>query len=242
MNAVISLDEQYYYINQILDNILKRILLTPVTTPRETLYMETGLLDIETLIKMKRINMESRIKRGNNDLMKDIINIDHEKSWKRTTDAHKAKYGINSEDLDQSKSKTKTNVKTKIHSVFIQEMKQASHEKSKVKHLIDGKQSEFTDIQPDYMTKLSRMQVSQIFKARTRMLDCKNNFRGKYNNLICRRCGIEDETQEHILEKCQAIHPDDNTRIKSGDIFVEDANELKVTAAKIKNIMETLQG
>ena len=40
-------------VNQIYDNILKRILQTPVTTPREVLYMETGLVDIETLIKKK---------------------------------------------------------------------------------------------------------------------------------------------------------------------------------------------
>ena len=36
-------------LNQILDKILKRILMTPGATPREALYIETWLLDIGTL-------------------------------------------------------------------------------------------------------------------------------------------------------------------------------------------------
>ena len=33
-------------INKILDNIIKRTLKLPTSTPREVLYMETGLMDI----------------------------------------------------------------------------------------------------------------------------------------------------------------------------------------------------
>ena len=36
--------------NALLDGILKRILKVPVTTPREALYIETGLLDPEAVI------------------------------------------------------------------------------------------------------------------------------------------------------------------------------------------------
>ena len=36
-------------INQILDNIIKRILITPQSTPREALYIKTGLLDSQEL-------------------------------------------------------------------------------------------------------------------------------------------------------------------------------------------------
>ena len=50
--------KNYKPANMILDNILKRILKTPTGTPREALYIETGLLDPETIIKKNRISME----------------------------------------------------------------------------------------------------------------------------------------------------------------------------------------
>ena len=41
-------------LNQILDNIIKRILMTPTSTPREALYIETNLLDITRIIEKKK--------------------------------------------------------------------------------------------------------------------------------------------------------------------------------------------
>ena len=48
-------------LNQILDSIIRRILMTPKTTPREALYIETGLLDIENTINKNRINYNVRV-------------------------------------------------------------------------------------------------------------------------------------------------------------------------------------
>ncbi len=50
------------------------------------------------------------------------------------------------------------------------------------------------------MTKQIRIyeQISLLFKARTRMLDVKNNFRNKYKDNNCRRCGQTLETQKHV--------------------------------------------
>ena len=47
-------------LNQVLDKVIRRILMTPDSTPREALYIETGLLDIETLADSKRLGMKSR--------------------------------------------------------------------------------------------------------------------------------------------------------------------------------------
>ena len=57
-----------------MDNILKRILKVPPGTPREALYIETGLLDPSTIIKKNRINMEIRIQRNGSKLVKGVIN------------------------------------------------------------------------------------------------------------------------------------------------------------------------
>ena len=48
--------------NSLLDNILKRVLMVPQTTPREVLYIETGLLDPETISLKQKIMMNQRIR------------------------------------------------------------------------------------------------------------------------------------------------------------------------------------
>ncbi len=57
----------------IMDKILKRILKEPPRTPREALYIETGLLDPTTIIKRNRINMETRIKWTGNKPLTEIV-------------------------------------------------------------------------------------------------------------------------------------------------------------------------
>ena len=48
--------------NQIMDHLIKRILKLPINgTPREALYMETGLYDPEIIIKRNRINNQHKI-------------------------------------------------------------------------------------------------------------------------------------------------------------------------------------
>ncbi len=91
------------------------------------------------------------------------------------------------------------------------------------------------------MNKLNRHQVSTIFKARTRMIDVKNNFRGKYPDNKCRGCKNEDETQEHVLQECVGIHNNNNdNKVTNQDIFNEDTNELIRTAQKINITMTKL--
>ena len=48
-------------INNILDNIIKGVLMAPVSTSREVLYIEIGLLDAEHISIRNRINMEKRL-------------------------------------------------------------------------------------------------------------------------------------------------------------------------------------
>ena len=48
-------------LNQIQENIIRRILMVPQSTPTDTLYIETGLLDISTITTKKTLNMGKRI-------------------------------------------------------------------------------------------------------------------------------------------------------------------------------------
>ena len=92
------------------------------------------------------------------------------------------------------------------------------------------------------MTKLTRTQTSLIFKARTRMLNIKDNMRGGYKeNMTCRICNTDVETQKHIFEECSKLHVQNNTKIPEEELFTEDINTLKSTAGKIADIMEIIE-
>ena len=74
--------KNYEEVNKILENIIKRILKLPKSgTPRQALYIETGLIEPETLIKRNRVNTEYRIRKGNNEMMKAILRGTHKESW-----------------------------------------------------------------------------------------------------------------------------------------------------------------
>ena len=54
------------HIQTIFDNIIKRILKTPTTTPSEIIQIETGFLGIESMIHEKQLMYYHRIHNNNN--------------------------------------------------------------------------------------------------------------------------------------------------------------------------------
>ena len=129
----------------------------------------------------------------------------------------------------------------KINRMLKNKIDGEGRDKSKVKHLLEGIREWNPQVRQPYMDQLTRSQVSHIFKARTRMLDIKNNFRGKYENLTCRACKNAPETQQHILEECPSIHINDDYIVKKRRYIWHRKKELeKKTAKKIRHIMQTL--
>ena len=60
-------------LNKTLDEILKRILMVPQSTPREASYIETNLMAIERIIDKKKLNMYYRIYKTTNNITKYLI-------------------------------------------------------------------------------------------------------------------------------------------------------------------------
>ena len=70
---------------------------------------------------------------------------------------------------------------------------------SKVENIV------YSNLKMQNYLKPSRVRISQneiqtIFKLRSRVIDVKQNFRGKYENLECRSCKSEEESQKHVYE------------------------------------------
>ena len=229
-------------INQILDNIIKRILQTPTTTPRETLYMETGLIDIEHLAKQKQIMMKQRLHETASDLMKEVLKTNTKGNWNERTLKIIEDLKLNENDVLDEKQTVKRKVTQKLKVNFKENINKKGDLKSKVKHLKEGTQDWNPGKRKPYLNRLTRKQASTIFKTRTRMIDSKNNFRNKHkNNMQCRACGLETETQQHILEQCTKLHETNNTRITPNEIFNEETDNLKTTAKKIAETLDKLK-
>ena len=228
-------------INNILDNILKRILMVPRTTPREVLYIECGLMDIEHISMRNRINMEKRINMTPDSMTFKAKENGAQYGWKHETEKLKNKLNITPEDMEGSREHTKNAARGKVNTRFKEEIESNGQEKSKVRYLLDGKNDEWSPGKPaGYMLGMTRIQVSTIFKAKTRMLDIKNNFRNKYPNTQCRACNDSIETQEHVLEECPAIHTEENSKVTKEEIAQEDSESLKDVCRKIEAAMAKL--
>ena len=181
--------------------------------------------------------MEARIKKGNNQTMKEIMELQHQGCWAMENLALKQKLGITEENIMESKYKLKKTLLEKITEYAQKEIIKGAENKSKMKYYLEGKQTWKPKNRATYMNKLTRNQASTIFKARTRMLKVKANYKNGNKDLKCRTCGKQEETQNHILEECEAINKSEKPVTKAM-IFTEDVNHLKETAKIIQKRME----
>jgi len=230
--------KEWNELNTLYEKMLKRILKIPGTTPKESIYIETGLMDPETIIKRNKVNKEVQMKKGKNEHLKNrILNNPIKNGWKEKTELIKKELSIEEQDLEGSKAQTKFKVKKKARNYFRNKINTSGTDKSKVKYLKEGLEK---DWQPGkkqkYLEILTRKQTTSLFKARNRMLDVKNNFRGKHKDMKCRLCEKENETQEHILEECQIIQEKIEKKITKADLFQEDETRIKETAKKLIEI------
>ena len=188
-------------LNRILDNIIKRILMTPQSTPREVLYIETNLMDIETIIDKRKINMFYRTNHTKNKITEMLHQTNKKTKWMEDMENVIKKYKINKINLLRMKpGKAKNYIRKSVHKVFRNKLFANINGKNKVEHTINRyigqEKSNYTNV-------LDRRTTSILFKARTRMLDVKANYKNKYKDQICRLCKKENETQIHVLTQCE---------------------------------------
>jgi hypothetical protein len=225
-------------LNQILDNILKRILIVPQGTPREALYIETNLLDIERTIEKKKLNMYYRISKNGNKLTQYLIQNEKRTVWQNDIENIAKKYSIKLEELIQMKpGKAKRHIKKNIQKEFRQEMFTNRQNKSKITYL---KKGYIGQEKANYTNVLTREETSILFKTRTRMLDIKANYKNKYSDLTCRLCKKEEETQEHIINWCE-VTIQQKLALANEVIFLRGKTNKKKVVETVKQIMNMIE-
>ena len=223
-----------------IDNLIKRTLMTPRSTPWGPLYSETGMIEIGMITTKNRINYMEKIEESPSSLLKLIKEDPDPKGWWKTNLTIREELLGPSPTPNNKKGNLKTQVKKKIINKLWQLIKEGEN-MTKTKFYLENKRNPQAGKRAAYMDKCNRMEASLIFRARCRMLNFKHNFRNMYQDTKCRVCGKEEETQEHALEKCKGTELSNIGKVTIRDIFEEDPKKLQTTALKIGRIMEKFQ-
>ena len=89
---------------------------------------------------------------------------------------------------------------------------------------------------------LGNQQVKFIFKARTRMLNIKSNYKNGNKDLSCKPCKKTEESQSHLLV-CEELN--DKIILKNlqkyEDLFCDNLDEPKVTASILETNLKKLK-
>ena len=56
-----------------------------------------------------------------------------------------------------------------------------------------------------YMDILQQERVRVLFKVRTQMISVRNNFKNKYEDLMCPKCKKEIDDEKHLFTKCEKL-------------------------------------
>ena len=233
---------EFEKLNRIQEAVIRRILMTPFSTPKEALYLETGLLDIEHMSYIRRMNMYFRLKENPSEII-DKVCIDTEDNWWTQTEQIMSNFSIDHETLSVSKTHSRKRViKEKVTEAFQKKLFAATNDKTKIGYLVSNQVNPKFG-RKQYMNKLTRTKASIIFKARTRMLKVKGNYKGAYkHNLRCRLCDLHDETQDHILFECTENKLEGPDRITKAQIFEEnDLNSLKEVSVAIEKVLDCIE-
>ena len=213
--------------------------MTPGGTPREALYIETGLLDIESIANEKRLNMKARLNRDKSELMAKILS-NPQCMWEKDTNEAISNANLQKEDLNGSKAQVKNLVKRAIMNKFKEKVELDCQNKSKMTYFLEGKMGWIPGKRAEYMNELTRKQTSLIFKARTRMIKVKGNYKNGHPDLTCRMCGEREESQVHILEECPEMHKDNAIKVPKHQLFNENTSTLRQVANNLEIILEKL--
>ena len=233
--------EEITKLQTIFNEALKTILSLPKGTPTTILLNETGNYPIELTIKKKKILHTKRIDSLKDEaLIKDVTSPNNSE-WRKEINRIAEEFNVK----DQMTVLTKTSLKKHLHeeikTKFMDLIENEYVEKTKIKHWKDLKTDIKADKRPLYMEKLNRNECSAIIRTRASMLPVKNNFKkGCKNDLICRFCKKETETQEHILQMCPAIRERCGQTIEYKEIFQENVEKLKKAANTIIKITDEL--
>ena len=185
--------------------LLRKLLKTPISTPKVALYLETGCVPLRYILKGKRIMFLHHIlTRDPNSLISRVF-------WAQVQDVGKGDWcqvvqedldmlGLDNLSLSDIKNTSKESMKILVNNrINITALKELQNEKSTLRK-ISSLRYQKLEIQPYLVDdELPTRLKQQVFRWRTRMIKVGWNY-GK--EVQCPICSNSEDTQNHILECC----------------------------------------
>ena len=254
LNGILTNAEIWYGISSVdlkplidLDRfLLRKILNTPMSTPVESLYLELGLLDIETILKARRINYLFYIlRKSQSDMLYRFFiaqwRYPSKQDWAELVKKDLIDFNLPTE-LDLIKSKSEYTFKKLV----IKKSKQYAFNnfmKMKTRHskLKDLEYMEL-QMQPYLKSKVLTVEEARItFWFRTRMAQFSENYRNNVDIHLCPLCKKHIDTQK-LAFKCPVVLENINISGRYDEIFGENiSKQLALNLKSIVNLRQSFQ-
>ena len=211
-------NEEITKLEQVDEDLLRRVLECPRTTPKEMLYLEMNCIPIRFIIRSRRLNfLHSILHEEQHSLIYRFLQAQLDdptkNDWGTSVHADLKRLEMSS-DLNEVREASVYTFKNDVKKRIVKDsLKYLNHEKashSKVLHIVHSEMELQDYLSPS--SGLVSLEAKFIFMLRTRMLDIKSNYQGKYSNLNCPICDSQQDTQQHLLQ-CQKLK-DENEIIK----------------------------
>ena len=193
-------------------SLLRQILKVPISTPKESFYLELGILPIGTVVKARRIiYLHDLVNQNHTEMLHQFFITQWNKptrgDWTELVKEDLNDFGID-EDLvmlqQMSKGKIKKLIKAEARKYAFNELKKSIEGKkghSKLKNI------RYTELKmQDYLMNgnIKKEEAINIFKFRTHMADFGENFKSGADVVICPLCLDHIDSQSNSF-KCQII-------------------------------------
>ena len=229
-------------------SFLRQLLKAPKGTPKEMLYLELGCIPLREVIRERRLGFLYYILNENPNSMihkffKCQMKGRKRKDWATTIieDLEKLEISMNMEEISKMKKGIFMNmIKQRVKNKAFKELEQTKLSHSKVDKIEHNGISMQKYLQPN-SCKIKIEEAQLIFKIRCRTTEAKVNLRGKYDNLECGACGLEEETQQHILY-CTELNKDKpDQELKYEKILNGNVVEKLIIAQRFKDNVDRLE-
>ena len=210
-------------------NFLRKIMKSHSKTPKEALYLETGLLPIKYVAMQRRLMyLHHILKRPQHELIRKVYetqkSLPTKNDWYQQISEDRNKLGLSISDEEMStmsKDGFKELLVKAVRSLALNclNITATRNENSKCRNLIKTEL-----VKENYLVdrRFSRSESELLFALRTRMVKgIKTNFSSQYaNNLTCELCSAHPDSQELLLS-CATLRKNINIpdNIEYEDLF-----------------------
>ena len=210
-----------------------------MTTPKEMLYLELNCIPIRFIIMSRRLNFLHYILNEEESSL--IFNFflaqleqPSRQDWCHTVteDLKTLKMNLKLSEIRKlTKATFKKMVKDKIEEEALKYLNDIKARHSKVRHIEHTKMKMQDYLRPE--DTISIDEAKFLFQLRTRMLDVRKNYEGKYKDLMCPVCNLVEDTQPHLIECLKLSDNDLVDKVPEyNDLFGKDL-KTKVKTSRI---------